>query len=422
MSEILVLAALLVGGMIGWLAARYQAEVRVKEAGLEKRAAVEKLALVETLQKSFVEQFQGASASALKNNNEAFLQLAEQAFDKRSQAIGEMVKPVKESLEKFDGKIRDIEQARTGAYAMLKEQVGSLIETQKELRRETSNLSKALRAPTVRGRWGEMQLKRVVEMAGMVDHCDFYEQTTVSTEERRYRPDLLVKLPGDKNLVVDAKAPLEAYLQAIETSDERVRQEKLREHAQSIRNHMTLLSRKSYWEQFQPTPEFVVLFLPGETFFSAALEYDPALIEVGVDQKVILATPTTLIALLRAVAYGWRQESLSKNAEQISALGKELYKRIADLGSHWEKVGKGLSHAVQAYNKAVGSLESRVLVSARRFAELGGEKEMDLLSPIDEMPRSLQAPEVVVSESALQAPEVTATEGDTSTNLPKSAS
>ena len=400
MNELIFcLLFLAVGLGLGWFAANYQARVLMKEAQLEKKAALEKLALVERIQASFTEQFKGASASALKHNNETFMQLAEQAFDKKSQAIGDLIKPVKESLEKFDGKIREIEQARTGAYATLKEQVGSLIETQKELRSETSNLVKALRAPTVRGRWGEMQLKRVVEMAGMVDHCDFYEQqTATSSEERRFRPDLLVRLPGEKNIVVDAKAPLDAYLQAIECTDEKIRLEKLKEHALAIRSHMTLLSRKSYWEQFQPSPEFVVLFLPGETFFSAALEQDPSLIEIGVEQKVILATPTTLIALLRAVSYGWRQESISKSAEQISDLGRELYKRITDMSGHWERAGKGLSNAVQAYNRAIGSLESRVLVSARRFMELGGDKEIEPLEPVEQIPRLVQASDMELKE------------------------
>jgi DNA recombination protein RmuC len=385
------------GSILGWLLAQSQARLHLKEAHLEKKAAEEKLALVEKMHSSFAQQFKGMSADALKHNNETFMQLAEQTFDKKSLAIKELMKPVKESLEKFDGKIVEIEKARTGAYATLKEQVGSLIETQKELRMETSNLVKALRAPAVRGRWGEIQLKRVVEMAGMVDHCDFYEQTTVTSEERRFRPDLLVKLPAGKNLIVDAKAPLDAYLQAIECSDEKNKHHLLQEHAAAIRSHMTMLSRKSYWEQFQPSPEFVVLFLPGETFFSAALEHDPSLIEIGVEQKVILATPTTLIALLRAVAYGWRQESLSKNAEQISSLGKELYKRITDMSSHWEKMGKALSNAVQAYNRAIGSLESRVLVSARRFMELGGEKEIDPLEPVEQVPRILQASDTIDS-------------------------
>lgn len=363
----------LAGGMlIGWQMGR-----------IKREALKEKLSLIEKLQESYKEQFKGMAGDALKQNNDAFMHLAEQAM-----------KPVKETLDKFDTKVQNLEKARVGAYVSLKEQVQSLIDTQKDLRKETSNLSKALRAPIVRGRWGEMQLKRVVEMAGMLDHCDFYEQAHAASETRRFRPDLLVKLPGEKNIIVDSKAPLEAYFEAIESQDESRRMQKLKEHAQHIHTHIALLSRKSYWEQFQPTPEFVVLFLPGETFFSAALEQDPSLIEAGVDQKVILATPTTLIALLRAVAYGWRQESLSRNAEQISELGRELYKRISDMGNHWTKVGKGLSGAVQAYNKAVGSLESRVLVSARRFNELGEDHAIEAVEPVEHIPRMIQAPEM----------------------------
>ncbi len=348
--------------------------------------------------KKTLEQFRGVSADALRQNNASFVQLAsatfekyqEQArgvFDKKSESIEHLMKPIKESLEKVDGKILELEKARMGAYSSLKQQVDSLLLSQKELRYETSNLVKALRAPTVRGRWGEMQLKRVVEMAGMVDHCDFFEQTTLSTEDGRLRPDMIVKLPGSKQIIIDAKAPLEAYLDAIECEDEREKKQKLQLHAQQIRNHINLLSKKTYWEQFSSTPEFVVLFLPGETFFSAALEQDPSLIEAGAMQQVILATPTTLIALLRAVCYGWRQESISRNAEEVSNLGKELYKRLADMGGHFTKVGKSLNQAVYSYNKAIGTLETRVLVSARKFKDLGSSSEIELLEPIEQITR-----------------------------------
>lgn len=400
---------LLFGLVLGWLLAFFKMQGKVKEGLLRADSLEQKIAFFEKAQAIASENFKGMSSDALKHNNETFLQLAEKTFEKlhekakgelekKSLSIRESMRPIKESLEKFDGKIQEIEKTRAGAYSAIKEQVHSLLESQRELRIETGNLAKALRAPVVRGRWGEIQLKRVVEMSGMLDHCDFFEQANVTNEDKRYRPDLLVKLPGGKNIVVDAKAPLEAYLAAVECQDEEKRVQKLKEHALHIRNHITLLSRKSYWEQFQPTPEFVVLFLPGETFFSAALEQDPALIEVGVDQKVILATPTTLIAVLRAVAYGWRQEGLSRNAEQISALGRELYKRIADMGGHWNKVGKSLGNAVQAYNRAVGSLESRVLVSARRFVELGGEEELELVDPVEQIPRLIQAPEMIEEE------------------------
>jgi DNA recombination protein RmuC len=271
------------------------------------------------------------------------------------------------------------------------------------LHSETSNLVKALRQPNVRGRWGEMQLRRVVEMAGMLEHCDFVEQETRTTEEGRVRPDLIVRLPGGKQIVVDSKAPVDAYLRAAETQDEVAQRQHLADHARQVRAHMAALGRKAYFEQFDPTPEFVVLFLPGEMFFSAALQQDPGLIEYGVSEKVIPATPTTLIALLRAVAYGWRQEALAKNAQEVADLGKELYARIAKLGEHWISVGDRLGKAVDAYNSATTTLETRVLVSARRFRDLKSASdcvEIEAPAPIDRVPRQIQGVDLLAANES----------------------
>jgi DNA recombination protein RmuC len=375
----------------------------------QQKQAREKLALLDDAKRQLADAFKALAADALKSSNTSFLELAKTQLEKfqesakgdlekRQTAIDELVKPVKDSLVKVDAKLQEIEKSRIEAYSGLTEQVRSLSESQKDLRSETANLVKALRRPQARGRWGEIQLRRVVEMAGMLEHCDFVQQVSTDTEDGRLRPDLVVKLPGHKNIVVDSKAPLEAYLEAIEAADDESRAAKFKDHARQVRNHIAALGRKSYFEQFDFTPEFVVLFLPGEVFFSAALEHDPALIELGVSQNVIIATPTTLIALLRAVAYGWRQEVLAENAKAISELGQEIYKRLSDLGEHIQRLGKGLSAAVNAYNSAVGSLESRVLVSARRFKDLGASAigaEIEEIPQIEISSRLLQAPELL---------------------------
>src|SRR6267154_1739016 len=368
----------------------------------ERKANDEKIELVTRAVEELRNAFKAMASDALKSNNSSFLVIAEETLKRfqgqakgdleaRQKAVADMVAPVRDSLNKVDAQIQQMEVARGDAYGELRSQVQSLITTQKELQSETGNLVRALRTPNVRGRWGEIQLRRVVEIAGMLSYCDFSEQETVTGESGRLRPDLVVKLPGGKHVVVDAKTPLQAFLDAFETTDEEARRACLANHARQVRDHMKTLSGKKYWEQFDATPEFVVMFLPGETFFSAALEQDSSLIEHGVLNRVIPASPTTLIAFLKAINYGWNQEKLARNAQQISALGKELHDRLRLLAGHITSVGTGLDRAVESYNKAVGSLESRVLVSARRFAELGASVAEDIpeLAPIETTARAL---------------------------------
>lgn len=369
---------------------------------LERRNAAEKA----EEERRLGDRFQSLSREALQANNEQFLQLAREQLgtiqqaangdlEKRQQAIAEMVKPVKDSLEKVDGKIQELEKARSQAYGALTQQVRNLLETQTALRAETGNLVKALRAPSVRGRWGEMQLQRVVEMAGMLEHCDFAQQQTVEGDDGRLRPDLIVKLPGGKQLVVDAKAPLAAYLDALEAQDEDGRRAHLANHARQLRNHVAQLARKAYWDQFEHSPEFVVLFVPNEAVFSAAMEEDPSLMEGAFSERVLLASPTTLIALLRAAAFGWRQERLARDAQEIASLGRDLHKRLGKLGDHFAKVGRGLATAVGAYNETVGSFERMVVPGARKLREKAApmDAELDPIADVEIVPRSLQPAE-----------------------------
>jgi DNA recombination protein RmuC len=380
------------------------------EQALEKERAVhaERLRAYHDAETTLRDTFQALSADALKTNNEAFLALAETRLrearheattdsEARKKAIEDLLAPMAKTLEQVDRDIRDSERRRIETGATLIERMASIDLMGQDLRTQTARLVDALKRPGVRGRWGELQLKRVVELAGMVEHCHFTEQQTINGDEGRLRPDVIVQLPGGKQVVIDAKVPLDAYLRALEAPDTETRQRLLDDHARQVRTHMSQLSARNYASQVPVSPDFVVMFLPGEMFFSAALEQDPALIECGVDKHVIPASPTTLIALLRAVAYGWQQEAVARDARQIADAGRKLYDAVGKLADHFDKLGSRLRGSIEAYNDAIGSLEGNVLVKARKFKELqaaNGSDDVKALEPIDRVPRMLQAPEL----------------------------
>jgi DNA recombination protein RmuC len=387
-------AGALLAALVGWLLARHARRVR----GEAEAARA-------TSEATLREAFQSLSLEVLHKSSQTFLDQARASLgelqrgasadlEQRQLAIDGLVAPIRDSLTQMGEKLQSIEKERHGHYSSLTQQLRQVSADHAKLSGETASLVRALRSAPSRGRWGELQLRRVVELAGMLAHCDFVEQEAVGAE-RRLRPDLVVRLPGGKSVVVDAKAPLEAYLDAHETADEAAREGRLKDHARQVRAHVSALSTKAYWSELESAPDFVVMFLPGEPFFAAALQYDAGLVEYAAEKQVVIASPTTLIALLRAAHYGWQQERIAEEAQQVSALGRELYDRLATLGRHFERVGGHLDKAMGAYDEAVGSLESRVLVTARRFKELGAAaqgSELAELKPLQRTTRRLQAP------------------------------
>ena len=390
------------------LAAAQQAEAALRaRLDAEQRNAAEKLAVLEEARDSLKDAFAAVSADLLAQNNTRFLDLAKEKFGElqkgavtdlaaRQKAIDDLVQPLRESLTKVDAKLQDVDKARATSHAELTEQIRSLTHAQLALQSETGRLARALRSPNIRGQWGELQLRRVLEAAGMLEGHHFEIKESVHGDEGRLTPDVVIKLPGGKNVIVDAKVALTAFLDALECDDDQVREQKLRDHARQVKDHVVRLGNKGYWTHFQPAPDIVVMFVPGEALLSAALQHDSALLEFSMTKGVMLASPLTLIALLRAIAYGWQQETIARNAMEISELGRQLYDRIAKLAEHWENVGKSLAKAVTAYNGAVGTLETRVLVTARRLKDKGVSAGEDLpdLETIDQTPRPLGAPQL----------------------------
>jgi DNA recombination protein RmuC len=388
---------------------KVEAHTRLEES---QKNLDEQKSLLEAMKTEMTDTFNALSSAALKSSSEDFLRLASEHLGKvvvetkgklgeHQAAIDGLIKPLHEALKRYEEQVRLIEESRHKAYGSLEEQLRALASTHEQLQKETSNLVSALKKPQVRGRWGEITLRRVAELSGMSVHCDFTEQISVETESGRLRPDMIVHLPMEREIVVDAKVSLDAYLDAVPASTDDERKAKMDKHAQQVRAHMNRLGSKEYWSQFKQSPEFVVLFIPGESFLSSALDVDSTLIEDGIQKRVIIATPTTFIALLRAIAYGWRQEQITKNAQEISILGKELYERIHTLVKHFVDIGSAIGKAMDSYNKVIGSMELRVLPSVRKFKELGvtGAEEIPVLEQIDKTPRSLSLLESESNES-----------------------
>lgn len=405
-----VTLALAVGWLLGhWRAQREIIRLREENVRLNTRMEIqqvsmqEKLHILEDARQQLETSFRSLAGDALKSNSNEFLHLAETRFNtlrahasgelaKREKAVESLVLPIHEVLKKTDQQIQQMEKERQQAFGSLNRHLEFMALAQDQLHNETRKLVKALRRPEVRGQWGELTLKRLAELAGMVEHCDFYQQETVTTDQGKQRPDMIVRMPGDREIIVDAKAPMDAYLEAVEATDDSQRNRQLQRHARNLRARTRELANKNYWQNLRNSPDFVILFVPGDQLLSAALEYDPGLLEDALAAKVILSTPSSLVALLRAVAYGWRQEALSKNAERILDVGQDLYERLCTFAEHLEKLGSSLGRSVDSYNCAVGSFDSRVLPGVKKFTEMGiqGKKEVPEPDPVEVLPRPVQ--------------------------------